>query len=195
MGGGFKIYQGITVKDIYPNVDVRYYSNNGGVKYDLIIKPGADISRIALKYKGPDKLEIKNKELVIGTSVGELKELAPYCYQHSEKERKDVSCKFVLRNNIVSFEVKNYDPSSTLIIDPSIKFCSFSGSTADNWGFTATYGPDGSMFGGELFLTVVSRFRRVHFKPIMQAVLIPGRSISVLLNSHQMVASALMQHT
>ena len=27
-------------------------------------------------------------------------------------------------------------------------FCSFTGSTADNWGFTATYGPDGSMYGG-----------------------------------------------
>jgi len=27
-------------------------------------------------------------------------------------------------------------------------FGSFTGSTADNWGFTATYGPDGSMFGG-----------------------------------------------
>ncbi len=39
-------------------------------------------------------------------------------------------------------------PASTLIIDPQVIFCSFSGSTADNWGFTATYGPDGSMYGG-----------------------------------------------
>ena len=143
-----KVFQGITVKDIYPNVDVRYYSNNGGVKYDLIIRPGADISRIALKYKGADKLEIKNKELVVGTSVGALKELSPYSYQHSEKGRREVNCKFVLKNDIVSFDVKDYDPSSTLIIDPTLVFCSFSGSTADNWGFTATYGPDGSMFGG-----------------------------------------------
>ncbi|HMG67645.1 MAG TPA: hypothetical protein VK588_08165, partial [Chitinophagaceae bacterium] len=45
-----KIYQGITMKNVYPNVDVRYYSNGGAVKYDLVIKPGADISRIALKY-------------------------------------------------------------------------------------------------------------------------------------------------
>lgn len=145
---GCKIYQGITVKDVYPNVDVRYYSNKGTVKYDLVIHPGADISRIALKYQGADKLEIKNKELVVSTSVGNLKELAPYSYQSMEKGRKEISCKYILKNNVVSFEVKNYDPSSTLVIDPSLIFCSFTGSAADNWGFTATYGPDGSMFGG-----------------------------------------------
>jgi gliding motility-associated-like protein len=143
-----KVYQGITVSEVYPNVDVRYYSNNGAVKYDLIVKPGADISRIALKYHGPDKLEVKNKELIIGTSVGDLKELNPYSYQQSEKGRKEISCKYKLKNDIVTFDVKGYDRSSTLVIDPSLVFCSFTGSTADNWGFTATYGPDGSMFGG-----------------------------------------------
>ena len=143
-----KVYQGITVKDVYPNVDVRYYSNNGAVKYDLIIKPGADISRLALKYKGADKLAIKNKELIIGTSVGDLKELNPYSYQFDQKGRKEINCKYILRNNIVTFDIRDYDKTSTLIIDPSLIFCSFSGSTADNWGFTATYGPDGSMFGG-----------------------------------------------
>ena len=44
------------MKNVYPNVDVRYYSNAGAVQYDLIgAKPGADISRIALKYDGADK--------------------------------------------------------------------------------------------------------------------------------------------
>ncbi len=143
-----KVYQGITVKEVYPNVDVRYYSNAGAVQYDLIVKPGADISRIALKYDGADKLELKNKELVIGTSAGNLKELSPYTYQVDENGRKQVNCKYILKNNVVTFDVKGYDKSSTLIIDPSLVFCSFTGSTADNWGFTATYGPDGSMFGG-----------------------------------------------
>jgi gliding motility-associated-like protein len=143
-----KVFQGITMKNVYPGVDVRYYSNNGAVKYDLIIKPGADISRLALKYHGTDKLEIKNKELIIGTSVGNLKELNPYSYQFSEKGKKEINCKYKLKNNIVSFDIKDYDRTSTLIIDPSLIFCSFSGSTADNWGFTATYGPDGSMYGG-----------------------------------------------
>ena len=146
--GGCKIYQGITMKNVYPNVDVRYYSSNGAVKYDIIVYPGADVSKIAMKYTGADKLEIKNKELIIGTSVGNLKELSPYSYQDNEKASRQVSAKFILKNDVVSFDLKDYDRNEILVIDPTLIFCSFTGSTADNWGFSATYGPDGSMFGG-----------------------------------------------
>ncbi len=143
-----RIYQAITLKDVYPDVDVRYYTYNGMLKYDIIAKPGADISKIALKYDGTDKMQVKNKELVITTSVGELKESYPYTYQSKGKERTDVSCKYVVKDNIVRFNVKGHDPTATLVIDPTLLFCSLAGSTADNWGFTATYGPDGSFFGG-----------------------------------------------
>ncbi len=145
---GCRIYQALTLKDVYPNVDIRYYTYNGMLKYDIIAKPGADISKIALKYEGADKLQVKNKELVVSTSVGDLKESYPYTYQTNGKERTEVSCKYKIKGNIVSFEVKGYDPSAVLVIDPTLMFCSFAGSTADNWGFTATYGPDGSFYGG-----------------------------------------------
>jgi gliding motility-associated-like protein len=146
--GECRIFQAITLKDVYPNVDVRYYTSNEFLKYDIIVKPGADISRIGLKYDGVDNIKINNKELVLSTTVGELKESSPYSYQTDLSGRKEVSCKYTVRDNVVRFDVKNYDPNTTLVIDPSIVFCSFSGSSADNWGFTATYGPDGSMFGG-----------------------------------------------
>ena len=147
-GAGCKIYQGITARNVYPNVDVRYYTQNGILKYDIIVNPGADISKIALKYEGVDKLEVLKKELVISTSVGNVKELSPYTFQFNGKERKELDCKFVVKNNVVKFDVKGYDPNATLIIDPSVVFISFAKSTANNWGYTATYGPDGTMYGG-----------------------------------------------
>ncbi|MEO6612384.1 MAG: PKD domain-containing protein [Chitinophagaceae bacterium] len=147
-GSGCKIYQAITLKDVYPNIDVRYYTDNDFLKYDIIVRPGGDVSRIAMKYDGVDKLQVKNKELMISTSVGELKESSPYTYQAGIAGKAEINCKYDIKDNVVRFDVKNYDPSSTLIIDPVVVFCSFAGSTADNWGFTATYGPDGSMYGG-----------------------------------------------
>ncbi len=68
-GANCKIYQGVTIQNIYPNIDVRYYTNNGQLKYDLLVKPGGEVSKIALKYNGVDGLEIQNKELVVKTSV------------------------------------------------------------------------------------------------------------------------------
>lgn len=146
--GECHIYQAITLKNVYPGIDVRYYTDRGTLKYDIVAKPGSDISKIALKYEGADKLQIKNKELIISTSVGDMKESTPYSYQLDGKERKTVSCKYTVENNIVRFDIKNYDRDQILVIDPFQTFCSFTGSPVDNWGFTATYGPDGSMYGG-----------------------------------------------
>jgi gliding motility-associated-like protein len=146
--GGCPIYQAVTLQNVYPNVDVRYYTDNGFLKYDIIVKPGGDVSKIALKYNGVDQVQTKKGELLIETSVGELKESSPFTYQAGLTGRKEISCKYSVKNNVVRFDVKDYDPAATLIIDPVIVFCSFSGSSADNWGFTATYGPDGSMYGG-----------------------------------------------
>ncbi|HRF20453.1 MAG TPA: hypothetical protein PK977_19875, partial [Chitinophagaceae bacterium] len=130
--------QALTLKDVYPNVDVRYYTSNGYLKYDIIVKPGGDVSKIALKYDGVDKLQVKNKELLISTSIGELKESSPFTYQAELTGRKEINCKYLLKDNVLRFDVKDYDPTKTLVIDPVIVFCSFSGSQADNWGFTAT---------------------------------------------------------
>jgi hypothetical protein len=80
-GSDCKSYQVITMENIYPGIDARYYTDNGFLKYDLIVKPGADPSNIALKYEGVDGITVKNKELSIRTSVGEMKEGKPYTYQ------------------------------------------------------------------------------------------------------------------
>lgn len=143
-----KIYQAVTYKNVYRNIDVRYYSDAGHLKYDFIIHPGGNPDAIAMRYDGVTKLEVVNKELIIGTSVGDVKELYPFTYQPTDKSRKVVDCKYVVRDNVVRFKVGNYSPDATLIIDPSLIFSSFTASTQDNWGFTATPGNDGSFFAG-----------------------------------------------
>jgi len=145
---GCKIFGAVTYKNIYPNIDVRYYSDGDKLKYDFIVKPGGNPSAIAMRYDGGVTLSIKNKELIIGTSVGEVKELAPYSYQGGLKGSTDVRTKYVIKDNVVTFNVEKYDPAATLIIDPQIIFVSLTGSTSDNWGYTATPGPDGSFFAG-----------------------------------------------
>ena len=144
-----KIYQAVTYKDIYPGIDVRYYVDGGSnLKYDFIVHPGADVNSIAMKYTGANKINVKNKELVITTSLGKSKELKPYTYQIINDQREEIECRYEINGDIVKFKIKNYSPGKTLIIDPTQIFFSYSGSTSDNWGFTATYGPDGSLYGG-----------------------------------------------
>jgi gliding motility-associated-like protein len=143
-----KIYEAVTYKNVYKGIDVRYYSEDEKLKYDFIVHPGANPNLIALRYDGVEALEVKDKELYIKTSVGLIKELYPYTYQSSNGKRESVSCKYVVKDNLVTFKVGSYNFKETLVIDPSLIFASYTGSTPDNWGYTATPGPDGSLFAG-----------------------------------------------
>ncbi|MEO8721751.1 MAG: SBBP repeat-containing protein, partial [Ginsengibacter sp.] len=144
-----QIYMGVTYKNIYPGIDIRYYSDgDGNLKYDFIVSPGAKIDDIAMRYNGAKNLSIKNRELNITTPLGVNKELKPYTYQLIDNQKQELECRYVIKGDVVKFKVKNYSPDKTLIIDPTEVFFSYSGSTADNWGFTATYGADGSFYGG-----------------------------------------------
>ena len=60
-----------------------------------------------------------------------------------------MTCDYSVKGNIVKFSIAgDYDKTQTLVIDPSIVFYGYTGSTADNWGFTATYDPQGNFYAG-----------------------------------------------
>jgi gliding motility-associated-like protein len=150
-----KIFQTITYKNIYPNIDVRYYTSNQSLKYDIVVHPGGDISKVILYFDGVDGLSKKEERLQIKTSVGTVEETAPYTYQLTNEGKKDISCSYDIKGNFVRFQAnENYDKNATLVIDPAVVFISYSGSTADNWGFTATYDGAGNFYaGGIVFAT------------------------------------------
>ncbi len=144
-----KIYQAVTFKNIYPNIDIRYYTANGTLKYDLIVNPGGNINDVNLYFEGVDGLKVKDQNLIIKTSVMDVQEMAPYTYQLSRNTRTEVPCSFEVKGNIVRFKLNgNYNKDATLVVDPSIVFYGYTGSTADNWGFTATYDNRGNFYGG-----------------------------------------------
>jgi gliding motility-associated-like protein len=145
-----KIYNGVTYKNIYPGIDIKYYTGGGTLKYDIIVHPGANPAQLRLQYRGIEKLRMRNKKLIVSTSVGEIVESIPLSYQVGQQGRKMVDVNFRVYGNMVNFELGDYDRSKTLVIDPTVVFCSFTGSSGDNWGFTATYGQDGSLYSGAM---------------------------------------------
>ncbi|NNV53831.1 DUF7948 domain-containing protein [Limnovirga soli] len=146
---GCKIFQAITYENVYPGIDARYYADNGSLKYDFIVHPGADVNKIALQFTGVSGISIKNKNLVIKTPLGEVSEERPYTYQFMEKGRADVDASYYIENgNIVKFRLQNYSKTATVVIDPTLIFASFTGSLVDNWGYTATYDGTGNFYAG-----------------------------------------------
>jgi hypothetical protein len=152
-----KIYQAVVYKNIYPNIDLRYYTDNGQLKYDLVIHPGGNPDNIIMKYKGVSKLLVKSGQVTIHTSVGDIKEMIPHTHQFSKDGNKDLECTYIAgSDNTVHFHIVNYSPSATLIIDPTLIFSTFTGSHSDNWGYTATYDEQGNFYSGSITLNTVN---------------------------------------
>ncbi len=131
-------YNKLKYNNIYNNVDIDYESNpNKGIKYTIYLHPGADLSKIALKYSS-NHTNIKNENikyflnsegnLQIKTSLGEITELKPYAYYSDNNQEVETSFKF--ENNILTFNVKDYDNTRELIIDPWVISASFNSSNA-----------------------------------------------------------------
>ncbi len=143
-----RLFESLMMQDLYPNIDAHIYGNNSGnIKYDLLLKPNADASNIKIQYEGANSMSIVNGKLRVYTSINEWIEEAPIAYQMINGKKQFIPCAYTLNeSNIVTFQIGEYDHSRLLVIDPELIFSTYSGSTVDNFGATATYDRHGNLY-------------------------------------------------
>ncbi|MCA8831856.1 DUF7948 domain-containing protein [Hymenobacter pini] len=148
---GVRGFRQVRYPSVYSGIDVRLYENQQQqLEYDFELVPGARPGQIRLRYDGLTSLQLTAEgQLRLETSVGTVTEQTPQAWQTLPSgQRQPVSCRFVLSGQTVSFQLGTYNAKLPLTIDPTVLFSSFSGSSADNWGFTATYDAQGNMYSG-----------------------------------------------
>ena len=142
--GGGEVYY----KDLYEGIDFKIYTKNGSLKYDFIVHSGVEPKNIKMTYHGLDGLSKRGDDLSLVTSLGTITDSEPVAFQN--KEIIDVS--FSVKENTVGFEVGKYDSNEDIIIDPTLIFSTYSGSFANNFGYTATFDDNGNLYaGGSVF--------------------------------------------
>jgi gliding motility-associated-like protein len=132
---------------VYQGIDLRFFEQKERLKYEFVVGVGGNPEQIRLQYEGADNIRINEYgDLEITTSVHTFGEKKPYCYQIVHGAKVEVPSRFVLENEIVRFQIQDYNKSLPLVIDPQLVFSTFSGSAADNWGNTATYDTLGNLY-------------------------------------------------
>jgi len=120
---GVKAHRKVVYENMYPNIDIIFYGGKAkGMEYDFVVKPGGNIRDIKLRYKGDNGIGLDEGKLKIQTTIGDILEEIPEVYQIIEGEKVDIEAAYVLKGNEVSIEVRNYDKTKSLIIDPWITY-------------------------------------------------------------------------
>ena len=142
------VYENIFYKNLYAGIDMNVYGKKHRMKYDFVVDTMGNPDDIVFGYEGADDVQIKNGNIIIKTSIVDVVELKPYAYQVIEGKEQEVKCAYKLDRNekTISFELGEYDKTRTLVIDPVLIFSTYTGSTADNWGTTATYDVYGNTY-------------------------------------------------
>jgi|GEM_PF-358107 len=114
-------YNEIFYKELYHNIDLKYYLKDRQMQYDYIVKPGANVKDIALHYSGVKSLNINTEgELEIETDWGILKDKKLYSYQVIDGKKHTVKVNYkIYDTDKIGFEVcGSYNKKYSLIIDP-----------------------------------------------------------------------------
>lgn len=146
---GVPVFQQVSYNALYPAIDMQVYSSGVSLKYDLLVYPGGDARDIQMQFDGVSPAVDESGNLVIHTTVNTVVELAPYAYQLIDGIETAVPCRYVIKNNKLGFDFPvGYDKTQLLIIDPVLKFATYTGSTGQLWGYCTAFDAQGNFYSG-----------------------------------------------
>lgn len=139
-------YSRVRYRAVYPGVDVVYYGNHNRLEYDLVLQPGADPRAIRLQFRGASRVHISTEgDLVVEAGGSRLVQKKPLIYQ--EVSRRQIAGRYILlARNTVGLSLGRFDRTQSLVIDPTIEYCSYLGGTGDDQINAVKLTPQGLLY-------------------------------------------------
>jgi hypothetical protein len=113
---GLPIYERVRYRELYPGVDVVYYGNQKQIEFDLVLKPGAGVKSVRIRFTGAGTPRTDTSGNLV---LQDLRLKAPTVTQGTHV----IPARYkVLPNGDIGFEVAAYDRRRPLIIDPTLVY-------------------------------------------------------------------------
>ncbi|MBU3741174.1 MAG: hypothetical protein FGM24_02695 [Candidatus Kapabacteria bacterium] len=113
----------VTVTNVYPGVDVVYTLQDEQLRFDLDVRPGAELARVALRWPYVARF------MTMADAHGEIRQvMIDNCLRldrlHVEQEGTPLNASFAMEpvddGIALSFNIEGYDPAKRLLIDPVV---------------------------------------------------------------------------
>jgi hypothetical protein len=145
---GIPTYARVQCAGVYPGIDLLYYGSQRKLEYDFVVSPGADPSKIALRFAGSRRVTLdRSGDLDIAVKGGSVRWHKPVAYQVVAGKRRLVAGQFQLkRAGVVGFEVARYDRRQPLVIDPVLGYSTYLGGTGTDTADAIALDTDGNAY-------------------------------------------------
>ncbi|MFN7937227.1 MAG: SBBP repeat-containing protein [Bryobacteraceae bacterium] len=122
-------YGRVRFKNVYPGIDLVYYSTEQRMEYDFVVAPGADPSRIRMAWSGVESSKIEeNGDLLLMTAAGSIRHKRPVVYQEVDGVRIPVKGSYrSAGEHAFVFTLGEYRREMALVIDPAIFYSTYVG--------------------------------------------------------------------
>lgn len=144
---GVPRYAKAVVRNLYHGIDAVYYVDRGSPRYDLLVRPGADPTRIRFVLDGATSVRTTSDgRVAFGTRFGEFEMNDLRAFQGN----RPVSCALsVSPNGTVRFILGRYDRSQPLTIDPLVSSTYLGGTVYDQASAVEVDGAGNAVVVGE----------------------------------------------
>jgi hypothetical protein len=139
----------IVYHGLYTGIDVSYTVQDGRLKSDFHLQPGADLDLVRLRFSDDARLTLRDGTLEIQLPDGKLlREHIPSSYQDIDGWRHPVDVAFrLLDDHTYTFALQGpYDPAHALVIDPVLVYSTFLGGSGRDEGWAIAADDTGALY-------------------------------------------------
>jgi len=150
-------YKSIVYKNLYEGIDLEFVAALGTekpVEYNFIVRAGADLSQIKMRYSGAEQASIKDGSLVLKLVHNDITENIPASWFEKSKKPIKVNYKMIARENndlVIGFDAGGLEKGENLIIDPapSLRWGTYyGGDLLDQINAVSSFGANDLYIGG-----------------------------------------------
>jgi predicted SpoU family rRNA methylase len=140
-----RLYKKVRIKEVYPGIDwILRYDENGNFHHEFEASPNSNIAQIKIKVKNAQiELIDEGRSVLLKTPIGIIKDGNLIAYEG----KKEISAKYTIKDNLLSFEIKNYEGKEKLLIDPhALVWATYYGGNNDDGAFSISTDANGNVF-------------------------------------------------
>jgi hypothetical protein len=133
-------YRSVEWRDVWPDVDVLLHVRPSGVEYDVVLRPGADVSRVRIEFEGAESVRVLGSGAVeVGVRSARITQSAPQAYvAELDGTRRSIPARFeqVGPNSVVLRGLEA--PDRPIVVDPGVEWSTYLGGNTPMPGASST---------------------------------------------------------